>query len=128
MEPALYCVAACLVALRPFLSTITPRTVRDYSQNLINKCVGDRLRVGETNRVYQRDPAVELGHWRRNDFNRLRTNGSADPIFAEAGASALIDANMEDGIDGLNWPSREFLDAVHVKKEIWVSRTPYSKS
>lgn len=106
-----------------------PEKVRSYARTIINQRSGDRILSVRSKRAYARDPALELGtfskkRWRGDGFGPLGDTGSMGPAHAAGGA--FVDrSSLDDQIENMAWPSREFEDAIHVKKEVWVSRSPF---
>ena len=121
------------MALRPLVGLFVPEKYRTKARNFLNRSTGHEHREPRSQSSYMRgDPAFELGafngrrRWQRNGFGPLGDTTSQDPAPpTEAGAFAET-ASVDEGIESMAWPSREFEDAIQVKKEVWVSRSPWT--
>ena len=125
IEPGLYLIAACLIAMRPFLAIVFPRNLKQYM-------AGYRSRPsnGLSKQPSNRDTTLNLTNWsargrgRGYGFGHLDDDSSDGIQPSRAEADMGDHGSLNDGIENLAWPSRTFQDAITVKKEVWVQKTP----
>ena len=122
----MYLIAACLIAMRPLASYLLPRKLKDITTSLLQRS-SKTTRISP--HISKRETAVELGAFdvsrvRTDGFHELRHSQSQEPLKAGGGATAdgrSIDLERLGG----KWPAKiELDDAVHVRREIWVTASP----